>query len=226
MLSALTGLLLGAWHVVSGPDHLAAITPLVVGPDHEHGSTHSSDERRSSRIGLAWGLGHASGVWLVGLVLLAFGSLIPLELVGVWSERIVGVVIVGVGLHGLWRFRAGRAAGTHEHNHVTGHDDDHEHGVDGGAAPRSALGIGVIHGVAGSSHLYGVLPALALVTHERVSYLLGFGLGSIVAMGSFAGLLALVLNRLPGSRALVQRWALLFASLAAIAIGAVWVALA
>ena len=85
MLSALTGLLLGAWHVVSGPDHLAAVTPLVLGPDHEHVVSTSgsfASERKPSRIGLAWGLGHASGVWLVGLVLLGFGSLIPLDLDG------------------------------------------------------------------------------------------------------------------------------------------------
>jgi hypothetical protein len=209
MLSVLTGLLLGAWHVVSGADHLAAVTPLVLGPEQSHG------DRRPSRIGFAWGLGHASGVWLVGLLLLAIGSLIPLELVGVWSERIVGVAIVVVGLWGLWRVR--RSWG-HEHSH------DHDHHVH--AASGSAIGIGLIHGIAGSSHLYGVLPALALAASERVGYLIGFGIGSIVAMGLFAGLVGLVVRRLPGSRAAVQRWGLLIASLAAVLIGAAWVALA
>jgi hypothetical protein len=212
MLSALTGLLLGAWHVVSGPDHLAAVTPLVLGPDHEHGPASPGGERRPSRIGLTWGLGHASGVWLVGLVLLAFGSLIPLELVGVWSERIVGVAIVAVGLWGLWRVRSSWGREHQDHAHP------HRHG-----RSRSALGIGLIHGVAGSSHLYGVLPALLLASSERVSYLIGFGIGSIVAMGLFAGLIGLVVGRLPGSRALVRRWALLLASIAAVIIGAAWI---
>lgn len=207
MLSILTGLLLGAWHVVSGADHLAAVTPLVLGPEHSHG------ERRPSRIGLAWGIGHASGVWLVGLVLLAIGSLIPLELVGVWSERIVGVAIVAVGLWGLWRVRQGWS---HEHSH-----EHHGH-----AASGSAIGIGLIHGIAGSSHLYGVLPALALAGGERAGYLIGFGIGSIVAMGLFAGLVGLVVRRVPGSRAAVQRWGLLVASVAAVVIGTAWVALA
>ena len=211
MLSILTGLLLGAWHVVSGADHLAAVTPLVI--EREHGS----GERRPSRIGLAWGIGHASGVWLVGLALLVIGSLIPLELVGVWSERIVGVAIVAVGLWGLWRVRKGwacpdaAAVGEHSHPH-------HEHA----GASRSALGIGLIHGIAGSSHLYGVLPALALATTERVGYLIGFGIGSIAAMGLFAGAIGLVINRVPGSRAVVQRWGLLVASIAAVVIGTAW----
>lgn len=206
MLAILTGLLLGAWHVVSGADHLAAVTPLVLGPEH--------GERRASRIGLAWGIGHASGVWLVGLALLAIGSLIPLELVSVWSERIVGVAIVAVGLWGLWRVRAGWG---HEHPHHL----DHSHARSG-----SAIGIGLIHGVAGSSHLYGVLPALALASGERVGYLIGFGIGSIVAMGLFAALVGLVVRRVPGSRAAVQRWGLVIASLAAVVIGTAWVALA
>jgi ABC-type nickel/cobalt efflux system permease component RcnA len=206
MLVVLTGLLLGCWHVVSGPDHLAAITPLA---------TASDSERSGAGVGLAWGLGHASGVWLVGLVLLAFGSLIPLDLVGAWSERIVGVAIVGVGVWGLWRVRKlRRAEPEHVHDHL-GHDGQ-----------RSALGIGLIHGVAGSSHLYGVLPALALTSSARLSYLAGFGVGSILAMGAFAGLLAMIVVRLPGSRELVRRWALLGASVVAIVVGTAWVALA
>jgi ABC-type nickel/cobalt efflux system permease component RcnA len=220
MLSALTGLLLGAWHVVSGPDHLAAVTPLVLGPDHAHGP-HAplSKDRGHARVGLAWGLGHASGVWLVGLVLLAFGSLIPLELVGVWSERIVGVAIVAVGIWGLWRVRTNWASDESHDDHD--HAQSHHHHA--GAGSRSALGIGLIHGVAGSSHLYGLLPALALAASERVSYLIGFGIGSIVAMGLFAGLLGLVVGRLPGSKATVRRWTLLVASVAAVIIGTAWV---
>jgi len=85
--------------------------------------------------------------------------------------------------------------------------------------------IGLIHGLAGSSHLYGVLPALALVAGDRPAYLLGFGVGSIAAMGAFAALLSTLVRRLPGSRALVQRWSLLLASVAAVVIGLAWVLL-
>lgn len=222
MLAALTGLLLGAWHVISGADHLAAVAPLVI--EHEH----APGERKPSRIGLAWGLGHASGVWLVGLALLAIGSLIPLELVGVWSERIVGVAIVAVGLWGLWRVRHQHAH--HDHSHAHGHDHAHAHAHDHAhshaGSSRSALGIGLIHGVAGSSHLYGVLPALALAAADRVGYLIGFGVGSILAMGLFASAIGLLIGRIPGSRTLVQRWGLLVASIAAVVIGTAWIFMA
>jgi hypothetical protein len=96
------------------------------------------------------------------------------------------------------------------------------HGNAHGHAHGGALGIGLLHGVAGSSHLYGVLPALALGAGERVSYLVAFGIGSIVAMGTFAGLLALLLGRLSGSRERVRRQALVGASVIAIVIGLAW----
>lgn len=88
------------------------------------------------------------------------------------------------------------------------------------------MGIGLIHGVAGSSHLYGVLPALALAAADRVGYLIGFGVGSILAMGLFASAIGLLIGRIPGSRTLVQRWGLLVASIAAVVIGTAWIFMA
>ena len=55
----------------------------------------------SARDWTAWLMSFSWGVWLVGLLLLALGRLVPLDLVGVWSERLVGVAIVGVGVWGL-----------------------------------------------------------------------------------------------------------------------------
>lgn len=217
MLAALTGLLVGAWHVVSGPDHLAAIAPLASEEASGDERPDWQGARAATAVGLAWGSGHALGVWLVGGILLAFSSALPehaLESLSVWSERLVGVAIVGVGLWGLWRLRSGRDAGHHGHDHGAP-----AHGR------RSAGIIGLVHGLAGSAHVYGVLPALALGSTASVAYLIAFGLGSIVAMAAFAGLLAGLLRHLPGTRETVQRWALGLSSVAAVIIGAAWVAL-
>ncbi|MGO6719233.1 High-affinity nickel transporter, partial [Rhizobium ruizarguesonis] len=51
-----SGLLAGFVHVVSGPDHLAAIAPYAV-----------DAKARAWRTGIRWGVGHSAGVVGVGL---------------------------------------------------------------------------------------------------------------------------------------------------------------
>ena len=47
--------------------------------------------------------------------------------------------------------------------------------------------MGVLHGVAGSSHFFGVLPALALPTRAAaLTYIGAFGIGTVAAMTAFA----------------------------------------
>jgi sulfite exporter TauE/SafE len=59
-----------------------------------------------------------------------------------------------------------------------------------------AFAIGTLHGLAGSSHIFGVLPALALPsTFAAAVYLLAFGIGSVAAMTCVAWVLGLVALR-------------------------------
>ncbi|HLE19870.1 MAG TPA: nickel transporter, partial [Vicinamibacteria bacterium] len=109
--SVLAGLAAGALHALSGPDHLAAITPLSI------------QNRRAWRLGLRWGLGHALGVASMGGLLLAFQHLLDLERLSWWSERLVGVVLIGLG---VWGLRRATSRWVHSHHHQ--HDDDtHAH---------------------------------------------------------------------------------------------------
>jgi hypothetical protein len=173
------GLLAGVVHALAGPDHLAAVAPLVV-----------EERRRGWTTGLLWGLGHSVGVWAVGLLAVALRGLLPVDRLSSFSERLVGVVLIGVGLWGLrrvWRARTGRpaAAGTPHHHHVPAR------------ATLAALWIGTLHGLAGSSHLLGILPALALPTAaDSIAYVIAFGLGSIIAMVAFSSALGLAAVRL------------------------------
>ena len=102
VLALLAGLAAGFFHVLAGPDHLAAVAPIV-----------ADDDRVAWRAGLSWGLGHTAGVVLVGALLVAFRELLPIAALSAWSERLVGVALVAVGLWGLWRARA-----PHVHRHV------------------------------------------------------------------------------------------------------------
>ncbi len=90
MTLAFAGLLAGFVHVLSGPDHLAAIAPYAV-----------DGKSRAWRTGVRWGLGHAAGVLGVGLLVLALREALPVEAVSAWGERLVGLALIGIGIWGI-----------------------------------------------------------------------------------------------------------------------------
>ena len=79
--------------------------------------------------------------------------------------------------------------------------------------------MGALHGLAGSSHLFGVLPALAFATRaESALYLAGFGAGAVGAMSVFAAAVSLLTTRTNRGRSSV----LFASSAAALMIGGFW----
>lgn len=200
LLFGLAGLVAGLVHTLAGPDHLTAVAPLVL-----------ERPRRRWMTGLLWGSGHGLGVWGVGLLALLLRDVLPIEAVSSWSERLVGAVLIGVGLWGLRRAFLARvpdAAHPHEHR---------------GLRRFGALGIGGLHGLAGSSHILGLLPALALPTRgASLGYVVGFGLGAVVAMTAFASALGLVAHRLTAFGGRPYQALLGTASAAAIVVGGWW----
>src|SRR5688572_6585599 len=145
MLTLVTGAIAGFFHVLSGPDHLAAVAPLAV-----------EDRRRGWLAGWTWGIGHASGVTVVAVLAVLLRDLLPIESLSAWSERVVGVALIGIG---LWAFRHSLRIGaaTHVHGAVA---HDHVHVQRGPRWIRrmghahAAFAMGVLHGVAGSSHVF------------------------------------------------------------------------
>ncbi len=179
MLIAVTGALAGLFHVLAGPDHLAAVGPLAL-----------DGRRRGWLAGWTWGIGHASGVVLVATLAILLRDLLPsVEAISAWSERLVGAALIAVG---LWALR--RSARVQPAPHVHGAvSHDHLHVQAGPQWMRrighahAAFCLGVLHGVAGSSHFVGVLPALALPTRAgALTYIVAFGAGTVAAMTAFA----------------------------------------
>ena len=218
MLTALTGALVsGLAHVLSGPDHLAAVAPLA-----------AADRRRGWLTGCTWGIGHTSGVVLVALLAVMLRDLLPpLEVLSAWSERIVGVALIGIG---VWALRRSLHIGTAPHAHG-GVPHDHLH-VQAGPSWARRLGhahasfyMGILHGVAGSSHFFGVLPALALPTRTAsLVYIAAFGAGSIVAMTAFAATIGAAGGRLQQGTA-GHRLLMMSAAVLALAVGGWWLAI-
>ncbi|MDT8437091.1 MAG: High-affinity nickel transporter [Gemmatimonadota bacterium] len=238
MLAALiAGCAAGAVHVLAGPDHLAAVAPLAADRDGA-----------PWRSGYSWGLGHAGGVLLVGLGALLLREVLPVERLSSWSERLVGLVLIGIGTWGLVRARRQKVHShahrhgevRHEHLHVhdvrtesphvhDGPTGPHRHAApEGGihvhpAAPRAAFAVGVLHGLAGSAHFLGVLPALALPTRAAaVGYVVAFGAGTVAAMTGFAAVIGGLVGRSARRGTAVYRGLLSLLSVAAIGVGLVW----
>lgn len=214
MLTAITGLLAGLFHVLSGPDHLAAVAPLA-----------AADRRRGWISGWTWGMGHASGVVMVAVIaVLVRDALPPIDVISAWSERAVGGALIGVG---LWALRRSARVEPAPHAHgMVAHDHLH---VRRGPLWFRRLGhahasfcLGVLHGIAGSSHFFGVLPALALPTRAAaLTYIGAFGVGTVAAMTMFAAVVGCVGGRIQTPFA--HRTMMATAALLAIAVGGFWI---
>ncbi len=225
----IAGLIAGAAHVVTGADHMAAVAPLAV-----------EQRRRPWLAGLLWGVGHSGGVWLLALVALLAREALPLDVISSWSERLVGVVLIAVGLWGLHRvlrlrvhthththIDAGGTKQTHEHTHVHAapSPEAHEHHADHTAVRHSLLGIGALHGLAGTAHVLGVLPALAMPSRaSAAAYVISFGIGSIIGMALFTGALGMLAQVTGRFRRTAVRLLLTLSSTVAIVVGIVWMA--
>src|SRR5882672_3639131 len=150
---------------------------------------------------MRWGIGHSAGVAVIGLLSLWLRDLIPLNWVSSWGERLVGIMLVAIG---VWALRKAFKVHAHEHEHDGDrhvHIHAHTHRVAHGQADahqhhtHAAFGIGILHGLAGSSHFLGVLPILAFPTSaQALTYLLTFGIGTVIAMASFSGFMGWVTN--------------------------------
>ena len=192
MFALAAGLATGLVHVLSGPDHLAAVAPLSAERDSPHW-----------RAGLQWGLGHTAGVMLIGLLLISFRQLLPIEAISAYSERVVGIALLLVGSWGLLR-----ANGSKRHTHATA---------------KASFAMGALHGLAGSSHLFGVLPALALPTQMAAfAYLGGFGVGAVLAMTAFSAFVGAVAVTAARRGVNAYRGVLYACSLSAILVGGFW----
>ncbi len=203
-----TGLGLGLLHALD-PDHLLAVANL---DDLRTG------RRARLRLCGRWALGHGAVLLAIGALVLLAGMAVPTELGG-WAERLVGLVLIGLGTNRLWTLIAGEPPVQVHHHGETG---THAHLLGLPAHHgRRALLVGMLHGTAGSAALLALAPlALAASPWLGMTYLLAFGVGVMVAMLAVGGFLGAGLRRLR-SRAAALTGARALLALGAMALGIV-----
>lgn len=189
LLPLFAGLMAAVLHVISGPDHLAAVTPFAL-----------ESKRSAWRIGMTWGVAHLIGMLLIGLLFMLFRQLIPVAAISAYSEQLVGAVLVAVGVWAL--YTVFRKNGTHSHLHLHQegepflhkhphvHSGPGSHGHQHRSIPQNrglaTFSIGFLHGLAGIAHFLLFLPVLGFETRaESAAYVSGFGLGTVLAMTVF-----------------------------------------
>ena len=151
LVVAAVAVALGLRHAAD-PDHLAAVATLVASGRERSG-------RLAARLGFAWGLGHASALFVLGVPIVLYRTYLPAA-VQSGAETGVGFVIVLLAAWLLLRWRRGAfAGGRHRHEdgeHAHVHPRTRAHAHTRTRTPLQAYAVGLVHGTGGSAGV-GVL---------------------------------------------------------------------
>ena len=194
------GFLLGMQHALEA-DHIAAVSSIAARRSHVADIV---------KHGLTWGLGHTLTLFAFAGAAILLGHAIP-ESVARPIETAVGLMLIGLGAHVLWRLWRDRVH-FHQHGHGDGTVHFHAHSHAGETTPhvRAAhahehrfrwrtLLVGLMHGMAGSAALLVLAVTQASSPAVGLGYVALFGIGSMIGMGALSTLIAVPL-------AVTARW--------------------
>ena len=188
------GFLLGMHHALEA-DHIAAVSSIAA--------------RRTQlgdivKHGLTWGLGHTLTLFAFAGAAILLGRAIPEHLARP-LETAVGIMLLGLGAHVLWRLWRDRVH-FHKHRHDDGtvHIHAHSHAGETVAHARAAhahahgfrwrtLLVGLMHGMAGSAALLVLAVSQASSPAAGLGYVALFGIGSTIGMGALSTVIAVPL---------------------------------
>ncbi len=188
------GFLLGMQHALEA-DHIAAVSSIAAR------RTHIGD---IVKHGLTWGLGHTLTLFVFAGAAIVLGRAIP-QAFARPIETAVGIMLVGLGAHVLWRLWRDRVH-FHKHGHGDGTVHIHAHGHAGEAVAHISashvhahgfrwrtLLVGLMHGMAGSAALLVLAVSQASSAAAGLGYVALFGIGSMVGMAALSTVIAVPL---------------------------------
>ncbi len=188
------GFLLGMQHALEA-DHIAAVSSIAA---------RRTDIGDIVRHGLTWGLGHTLTLFAFAGAAILLGHAIPEHLARP-LEAAVGLMLVGLGSHVLWRLWRDRVH-FHKHGHGDGtvHLHAHSHAGETVSHVRAAhahahgfrwrtLLVGLMHGMAGSAALLLLTASQVASPFVALGYIALFGIGSMFGMGALSTVIAVPL---------------------------------
>lgn len=181
-------------------DHLLAVNSLV---------TNRNNLKSSVKDGIYWGIGHTLTIFIVAIFMIGFKVAVS-ESVFNYLEASVGLMLVFLGLHRLSKLLKKNAhthTYTHSHSlsntdpvsHLHWHTYSHSHIIttSNHTHPNKlntfndAFSVGLVHGLAGSGALVVLVLSQMKSTLEGLSYILIFGIGSILGMFIASGIFSI-----------------------------------
>jgi high-affinity nickel permease len=185
------GFLLGMQHALEA-DHIAAVSSIAA---------RRTDVGDIVKHGLTWGLGHTLTLFIFAGAAILLGRAIP-EHFARPIETAVGIMLVGLGAHVLWRLWRDRVH-FHRHHHDDGTVHLHAHSHAGESVPHASvphahahgfrwrtLLVGLMHGMAGSAALLVLTVTQAPSAAAGLGYIALFGIGSMIGMGLLSTVIA------------------------------------
>jgi hypothetical protein len=197
------GLLLGVIHVLTGADHLAAISLI----------TTNKNMKESFIAGTIWGLGHCIGLSIIAAIFFGLNNKYSfLEKNTTVADKIVGFFMITLGCYGFYNSRkiylemdiSTTNTIVVQNDEISCIEDIEKHEDkrnynDGLNTHRHCCGshindtkcysifIGIIHGISGTGAILGILPAASLHNSSKTTvYLVSFFTSSVLSMGIYA----------------------------------------
>lgn len=176
----LTGLYIGVLHILSAPDHLAALIPLGL-----------VDKKRSWKVGILWGLGHFIGLLVIGVLLFFFKNWINLEGLSHYGFLYVGFLLIFIGFWVIYRGRETSFAKDTEHkySHLS----------------KISFGVGILHGLLGYSHIYTLAPTLSMNDADYFAYFGGVSVGGFITVLGISLLIYFAPEKLTRNNGIYQK---------------------
>jgi len=193
LLTLALGLTIGLQHAFES-DHITAISTQITKEKLKEKSSFRALKfliTKSSILGALWGAGHTTSLAIMGMGVFYFAITIP-ENIFLNFEVLVGIMLVFLGAFSILKYRQGHS---HPHKHVDGtlHFDFHKHDDSEHKHGHTSYLIGMIQGLAGSGVLVVFLAASFDSVGMIMSFILFFGMGSIIGMSAISGLIGMPL---------------------------------